>query len=132
MSVVDRRSLLRAGALAGIAASTSARAAGAVKAVWLGSDAVLVVHDSRIAESRAFAGLRGGIDLARGWAAVRAHPGAARIEGLTGWSDYVALRGLFGARGMRVVREERVAAPLSRRTHLFRWSLVAQGPRITR
>lgn len=115
---VDRRSVLKAGALAGVSAATPALAA-------MGGDEALVIHDSRIAESRAFA-MGQGIDLSRGWSQLRAHPGATRVEGLTGWSDYVALRGLLGARGLRVVREEKVAAPLSGRAHLFRWSMAAR------
>lgn len=115
---VDRRAVLKTGALAGAAGAVPATVSAAAM-----SALALVVHDSRIAESRLFAAGQG-LDLAQGWAALRAHPGAARIEGLTGWSDYVALRGLFAPRGLRVVREERVAAPLSGKAHLFRWSMV--------
>ncbi|MDF8334496.1 hypothetical protein [Novosphingobium cyanobacteriorum] len=114
---VNRRSVLKAGALAGVSAATPALAA-------MGGEA-LVIHDSRIAESRAFA-MGQGIDLARGWSQLRAHPGAARVEGLTRWSDYVALRGLLAARGLRVLREEKVPAPLSGRAHLFRWSMATR------
>lgn len=113
----DRRAVLKAGAVASVAGLAAPAAAFAIPA--------LTVCDSRIAESRAFASSPA-LDLAQGWDAVRAHPGAARIEGLTGWSDYVALRGLFGARGLRVVREERVAAPLSGRANLIRWRMVAR------
>ncbi|MEO0031869.1 MAG: hypothetical protein RIS94_1627 [Pseudomonadota bacterium] len=116
---VDRRGLLKAGALAGVAGAVPASAA----AVLAGP--ALVVHDSRIPESRLFAKGQG-LDLANGWDAVRLHPGAARIEGLTGWSDYVALRGHFGALGLRVMREDKVAAPLSGKVHLFRWSMIAR------
>lgn len=114
----DRRTVLKAGAVAGVAGLAAPAAAFAIPA--------LTVCDSRIAESRVFAPGGAALDLAQGWDAVRAHPGAARIEGLTGWSDYVALRGLFGARGLRVVREERVAAPLSSRANLIRWRMVAR------
>ena len=42
---VNRRSVLKAGALAGVSAATPALAA-------MGGDEALVIHDSRIAESR--------------------------------------------------------------------------------
>jgi hypothetical protein len=117
---IDRRSLIKAGAMAGAAGALPA-------AARIAPSSSLVVHDSRIAESRVFANGQGaGIDLARGWEGVRAHSGAARIDGLTGWSDYIALRGLFAAKGLRVVREERVAAPISGKAHLFRWSMMAR------
>lgn len=129
----DRRDVLKAGVLAGLAGVLPAAASAAVTGArgsagaGRGTSAApgLVVYDSRIPESRRFAQVQG-LDLAHGYAALLAHPGCARIEGLTRWSDYVALRGHFGDRGMRVMREDKIEAPLSGKTHLFRWTMVAR------
>lgn len=67
-----------------------------------------------------------GIDLARdrlrGWTAVRATGGVDRIEGLTRWSDWVAVRGALLAQGYRVAAEQRVGSA-GPEAALFRWSL---------
>ncbi|WP_157083135.1 hypothetical protein [Novosphingobium lentum] len=93
----------------------------------------LVVYDSRIAESRAFASAQTGfpaIDIGDAhetlWRSIRdvAHHG--RVDGLTGWSDWVAVRGALQGKGLRLVAEQRAAAPLSGHAHLFRWSMIAR------
>ena len=71
------------------------------------------------------------VDLAREHATLFARlrgplpPG--RIEGLTGWSDWVALRGELEGRGWRIAGEAPVAAPASGRAHLFRWTLAPRA-----
>ncbi len=115
----DRRAVLKGGAVLGAAAGLplAARAA----------SHDLTVYDSRLPESRAFAQTRRGgplLDLAD--ANLRALPAATRIEGLTGWSDWIDLRGELELRGLRLISETRVQARLSGRTHLFRWSMQAR------
>lgn len=126
MNGIDRRTLLKAGAVAGIATAAPAVAA-------LRRPARVVMFDSRIAESLAFASTAGGdqaIDLYREhhshFARLRAgqHPGV--VEGLTGWSDWVVVRGELEAQGYRVTAEQKVRAPSSGKAHLFRWSMKAR------
>lgn len=130
MSRIDRRGVLKAGALAGTLAAGPAVAA--IRPV-----ARLAVFDSRIAESRAFArtvAADHAIDLAREhetlFAGLRGeHPrdqSPCRVEGLTGWSDWVAVRSELEARGLRVVAEAPVRAPASGKAHLFRWTMQAR------
>lgn len=111
-----RRGLLKAGAVAGVAVAMPAGAM-ALKG------AALVVHDSRVPESLAFARSAGGamLDLAQEhgqrFAAIRSGlPKGSRIEGLTRWSDYVALRRELYRQGFRVTAEQRSDA-------LMRWSM---------
>ncbi|GHC95772.1 hypothetical protein [Novosphingobium pokkalii] len=119
---VDRRTLLRSGtlAVASVAMPASAHAA-ALPA--------LVVFDSRVAESRAFAAafpLAARHDVALGPLALArrlATVGQGRVEGLTGWSDWVMLRSAARGRGLRATAEQAAEAPLSGRRHLFRWSM---------
>ena len=114
----DRRGVLKGGALAGVAVAVpvGARAAEA-----------LLVYDSRLAESAGFGGGQG-IDLAR--VSLRdAHgllTGAARVEGLTRWSDWTVLRGLLEEQGLRRTAETRVSSPLSGHDGLIRWSMAAR------
>jgi hypothetical protein len=117
----DRRTMLK-GAAALVAVPIAAGAAVAAPR--------LVVFDSRMPESAAFAARMTGarIDLARAhethWAALRGYRGdIGAVEGLTGWSDWIAVRGELEARGLRLGREDRVAAPISGKAHLFRWSM---------
>ena len=119
MSAVTRRGLLKAGAVASVAVAVPVGAA-----VLKG--AALVVHDSRVPESRAFARTAGGqaLDLAQEhgqrFATIRSGlPKGSRIEGLTRWSDYVALRRELYRQGFRVTAESRSGA-------LMRWSLAAR------
>lgn len=128
MSALDRRTLLKGAAVASAAGALPLAAEAAAPVVRL------VVYDSRIAESRDFAaGIAAAhrLDLAAAhdsqWAGLRgALPAVTRIEGLTGWSDWVAVRGELEARGLRTSAEDRVSAPLSGKAHLLRWSMQAR------
>lgn len=120
MSALTRRALLRRGALAG-----------AVVAVPLGVAALrqagLVVFDSALGDSRAFA--RGipearRIDLAAErrtrFTTLRSGlPQGGTIEGLTRWSDWVALRSELERQGWRLAAERRTG----RAGNLFRWTM---------
>lgn len=125
---LNRRTVLKGTATLGAAASVPLAATMAQAAVRL------VVFDSSIAESASFASsLAGGhrLDLADAhttqWAALRgALPQVSAVEGLTGWSDWIAVRGELQARGLRLSSEMPVAAPLSGKAHLFRWSMMAR------
>ena len=117
---VSRRAMLKGGALA-----TSAIA---MPALAVEMQAVpLVIFDSRIPESLAFATMQAGqrsIDLAHGTeAAWRALGTPSRVMGLTRWSDWTALRGALEEQGLRTDKEARATAPVSGRDHLFRWSM---------
>lgn len=90
----------------------------------------LVVFDSSVPESVSFAARIAGtrIDLARAhetlWADLRGYRGDIdAVEGLTGWSDWIAVRGELETRGLRLGSEIRADAPLSGKAHLFRWSM---------
>ena len=115
-----RRDMLKGGALAGAAAAVpfAAQAAEA---------SAMIVYDSRLAESASFAGGRG-IDLAH--ISLREArdrlEGAARVEGLTRWSDWTVLRGLLEEQGLRRTAETRATAPLSGHDGLLRWSMAAR------
>lgn len=119
MSAVTRRGLLKAGAVASAAVAIPAGAM-ALKG------AALVVHDSRLPESRLFALGAGGslLDLAlehgQRFSVIRSGlPKGSRIEGLTRWSDFVALRRELYRQGFRVTAE-------SRSGPLIRWSMAAR------
>lgn len=117
----DRRGLLKGGALAAASAAVPMGARAAAEA------AALVVYDSRLAESASF-GQGQGIDLA-GVSLREAHgqlAGAARVEGLTRWSDWTVLRGLLEEQGLRRTAESRVGAPLSGHDGLVRWGMAAR------
>lgn len=120
---VSRRSMLKGSALSGAVAATPAVAA-------MASPVPLVVFDSRIPESAAFAAAKDtqrAIDLALGAAdAARAIKFPQVVTGLTRWSDWTALRGVMEAQGLRLSEEIRAAAPLSGRTHLFLWTMTAR------
>ncbi len=120
---LSRRSMLKGSALAGSAMAAPAFAA-------IASETPLVVFDSRIPESSAFAATHASaarLDLAQGvenaWRALN-FPRA--VTGLTRWSDWTALRGALEEQGLRLGEEMRVASPLSGRTHLFRWTMTAR------
>jgi len=120
-----RRSLLKGSALAGAAVALP----GAVGAA--ASVPALLVFDSRLAESADYAhgsAAMQRIDLAKVplRAVHQALSGAGRIEGLTRWSDWTALRGLLEADGLRRESEARLAAPLSGHNGLWRWSMAAR------
>lgn len=115
--------MLKGGALAGAAVAMPA-------AAMTASTVSLVVFDSRIPESVAFASAQAGfrhLDLAQGTEhAWRALGNPQHVTGLTRWSDWTALRGALEEQGLRLSEETRVAAPLSGRTHLFRWTMAAR------
>lgn len=117
----DRRAMLKGSALVGAAATIPAFAATA-------AIPALEVFDSRLAESAHLGGIiavERRIDLAEVPLrnAHQAMAGAGRIEGLTRWSDWVVLRGLLEADGLRLASEARLAAPLSRHDGLWRWTM---------
>lgn len=116
-----RRGVLKGGALASVAAAAVPVGARAAEV------SALVVYDSRLAESASFAGGQG-IDLARVSLreAHRLLAGAARVEGLTRWSDWTVLRGLLEEQGLRRTAETRTAAPLSGHDGLLRWGMAAR------
>ena len=117
MSGVTRRGVLRGGALASAAVAVPAGAA-ALRRVGL------VVYDSGLAESRAFArgaGVVRRLDLAEEhrlrFATLRAGLQQGRsIEGLTTWSDWVAIRSELESQGWRLAFEGRGG-------RLFRWTM---------
>jgi hypothetical protein len=120
MSTMTRRGLLRGGVLASAMVGVPAGAA----ALRRGG---LVVYDSAIPESRAFVrGVSGTrkLDLAaehrRRFATLRAGlPGSKAIDGLTRWSDWVALRSELESGGWRLTYEARSG----KRDDLFRWAM---------
>lgn len=125
---IDRRTMLRGSALAGAAVAIPASAAAMAAA-----EPHFIVFDSRIAESADFGRTKAGaaaLDLAGAdadqWRALRALSGHARIEGLTRWSDWVAVRGVLEEKGLRLAGEMRADAPISGRDHLFRWSMMSR------
>lgn len=120
--IVSRRSMLKAGAAVSAAISLPTFAASKVS--------TLILFDSRILESRAFARTESGfmIDLAdietSQWTALRADfAGKHRVVGLTGWTDWVTARGFLEERGLRLTSETSVPAPVSGKAHLFRWEM---------
>jgi hypothetical protein len=118
---VSRRTLLIGTAAVG--------AVGTLPGLAAANAGSLVVFDSRIPESCAFARGRhtrldiAGLETSR-WAELRAGLGATkRVTGLTGWSDWIVARGLLEERGFRLRLEQRVEAPVSGKGHLFRWEM---------
>lgn len=120
---LSRRTMLKGSALAGATVAKSAIAASI-------HHAPVVVFDSRIPESRALAAAHPGsrcVNLEQGLATVRHVLGRPQaVIGLTRWSDWTALRGLFEEQGLRLEEEMRAPSPLSSRTHLFRWTMTAR------
>ncbi|WP_427967777.1 twin-arginine translocation signal domain-containing protein [Altererythrobacter sp.] len=123
---IDRRTMLKGSTVAGAALGVPA------SQVVLAQESRLAIYDSRIPESAGFAnslkGEAGLIDIAHadanGWPMLRGDlPKAQVIEGLTGWSDWVAMRGELEARGWRFQRDDQAPAPISGKSHLFRWTL---------
>lgn len=124
----DRRTTIKGSALLGAGALLPLSAAHAAE------DRPLLVFDSRLKESRAFPQgrqARHTLDIAGEegnlWQAARKLGARAqRVEGLTRWSDYVQLREIFEEHRLRVAAERKLAAPLSGRGELFRWSMQAR------
>jgi len=121
---LTRRTMLKGSALVGSAAASPVIASAAART------APLVVFDSRIPESSAFAAatsVEPALDIALGLVGARNSLGKAQIvTGLTRWSDWTVIRGLLEAQGLRLKEEVRLASPLSGRTHLFRWTMAAR------
>lgn len=113
---LSRRRLLASGALA----ATTAAIGGARLAA--AAPPPLIVYDGRRAASRAFAHGRAGprIDIAREeatlWRTLRSLSADGAITGLTGWSDWVLVRGMLEDRGKRVIREAKAG-------RLFQWTM---------
>ena len=101
--MLDRRSLIKAGAITAAAVAT-------IKSVAAQGPA-LVVFDSRLPESVAFAQGLGGtkLDVAHEdrtfWSALRAGAPKGRVVGLTRWSDLVVVRGELETQGKRLKSE---------------------------
>jgi TAT (twin-arginine translocation) pathway signal sequence len=120
---VSRRTVLKGAAGLGAAATITTMA--------YRGDAAVIVYDSRLPEARAFAAQHKDqqlIDIAvaesEQWRSLRTLPAnAARISGLTGWSDWVAVRGFLEERGLRLKAETHLAASPSGKAHLFRWDM---------
>lgn len=113
--ILSRRNLLASGAAAAtVAAVGGSRLAAAPPA--------LVVYDSRRADSLAFARSIAAprIDVAREdanlWRAVRGVAVEGIVVGLTGWSDWVLVRGMLEEKGKRLRREARAG-------RLFQWTM---------
>ena len=127
MRAVTRRAVLAGAATASVAATLAFRAGAPARPS-------LAIYDSRLPEARAFAATA----RARGvpvhdiageggdpWGTLRSlarRPGRA-VVGLTGWTDWVSIRGLFTSHGLRVRHEAKV--PSSHRTAAtpFEWAL---------
>ena len=114
--ILSRRYLLASGAVAAtLAAVGGSRLAAA-------APPALVVYDSRRADSLAFARSIAAprIDVAREdgnfWRTVRSVSTDGPIVGLTGWSDWVLVRGMLEEKGKRLRREVQVG-------RLFHWTM---------
>jgi hypothetical protein len=123
---LTRRSLLKTGAVLSAAATLPATA----RAVT-GKAPDLLVYDSRLPESLvAMQGKTASMTLdlaqmeATNWSPLRTLPATIRsAQGLTGWTDWVLLRGTLEDRGLRFQSETSVPAPVSGKAHLFRWKM---------
>jgi TAT (twin-arginine translocation) pathway signal sequence len=118
---VSRRTLLKG--------TVAVSAATAVPAIASSAGQTLTVYDSRIPESQTFAKRAtqtmdvAHLDATR-WADLRGDlSGVRRIAGLTGWSDWIVARGLLEERGLRLTSEASVKAPISAKSHLFKWTM---------
>ena len=105
---VSRRSLIKAGAAAAAVAAPAVRSVAA-------RHPSLVVFDSRIAESLAFAQQHDGpaIDVAHEdaqfWRNLRTAAPKGRVVGMTRWTDLVIVRGELEAQGKRLKRESQAS-----------------------
>lgn len=119
MSRLTRREALKTAAVASAALAAPLGAAAL-------RQRTVTVFDSRLPESLAFSKSSSGIriDLAAEhvarFSALRAgSPQGGRIEGLTRWSDYAALRRELERQGWRIRAEDRAG----RSGQLFRWTM---------
>ena len=101
---VSRRNLIKAGAVTAVSATVTVRSTAADRPA-------LVVYDSRLPESVAFAATLVGLTLdvahedRNFWSTLRAGAPAGRVVGLTRWSDLVIIRGELEAQGKRLKSE---------------------------
>lgn len=114
--ILSRRNLLASGAVAAtLAAVGGSRFAAA-------APPALVVYDSRRTDSLTFARSIAAprIDIAcedgNFWRAVRSVKVDGTIAGLTGWSDWVLVRGMLEEKGKRLRREVQVG-------RVFQWAM---------
>jgi hypothetical protein len=97
-------------------AGATALAAGTAAPALAGPAPGLIIYDSRVPESVVFASRRAGarLDLAgqhgTRWRDLRAALPAGPIVGLTGWSDFVLVRGFAGEQRRRVRSLRKVGA----------------------
>ncbi len=122
----SRRTILKGAAGLGVAAAMVNPAAGAV-------DPGIAIADSRLAEGRAFAitaRAQGMVihDVATFdgelWPMVQVLPATRRkVTGLTGWSDFVVLRGFLEERGLRLVEERKLKHSGARPATPFAWEM---------
>ena len=113
---LDRRSFVKAGAAASAITGigTAARAAALAP--------VLVIYDSRVPGSRAFADGHNAprLDVAaehgQRWRGLRATLPEGRVIGLTRWSDLVIVRGYAGEQGKRLRHQRKIG-------RFFAWEL---------
>lgn len=101
---VDRRTLIKTGAIAAVASTATVKSAAA-------GEPALVVYDSRLPESIAFASALPGakLDVAHEdrnfWTTLRRGAPKGRVVGLTRWSDLVVVRGELEVQGKRLKME---------------------------
>jgi hypothetical protein len=113
--ILSRRTVLQSGATIA-AMSTSAGAAITAKRP------ALIVFDSRLQASRLFADQHGAprIDVALEdasfWRTLRSAKLKGEIVGLTGWSDWVLVRGMLEENGKRLKAEAQAGG-------LFHWAM---------
>jgi hypothetical protein len=122
---VSRRAVLKGASALG--------AATALPMAVTAKQPVLAVYDSRLPESRLFAvtqrrsGIRV-IDIAQGgralWTVAQQDiPASGTIIGMTGWSDWVVLRGLMEEQGKRLTHEIRIPHKGARMATPFEWGM---------
>ena len=124
---VTRRAVLAGAASAGVAVTLAFRAGGA-------AEPALAIFDSRLSEARAFAvtAKARGIPLhdiagedddlwrtSRGLTRERGRT----VIGMTGWTDWVSIRGLFATQGLRVQHEAKLKSSRRATATTFEWAL---------
>jgi hypothetical protein len=127
----SRRTILK-GAV-GLGAAGLSGAASLVSPALAKGEKGLAITDSRLAEGKAFAvtaRAKGLVvhDVAAFdgelWPMVQALPETrGRVTGLTGWADFVILRGLLEERGLRLVEERKLAHRGARPATPFAWEM---------
>lgn len=127
MSGVTRRAVLAGAATAGAAATLVFRAGGA-------EAPALAIFDSRLPEARAFAiaAKARGVplhDVASEdedlWRSLRGltHTPGQMVVGMTGWTDWVSIRGVLAAQGLRVRHETKIRSLRRSTATMFEWAL---------